>query len=129
MNSQQQYCLKWNNHQTNLQRVFARLLRNEIFTDVTLACEGHALQAHKVSVPPVVSGAGPQSTDAASQCRAVTGDGFCAPLPVPTAAAAAARAIVAAGACRQTRRPCGRSHHGWRAAANTDRARPRDCML
>ncbi|KAF0295181.1 Protein bric-a-brac 2 [Amphibalanus amphitrite] len=48
MNSQQQYCLKWNNHQTNLQRVFARLLRNEIFTDVTLACEGHALQAHKL---------------------------------------------------------------------------------
>lgn len=51
MSSQQQYCLKWNNHQTNLQRVFARLLRNEIFTDVTLACEGHALQAHKVSHP------------------------------------------------------------------------------
>lgn len=44
----QQYCLKWNNHQTNLQRVFSRLLRSETFTDVTIACEGRSLQAHKL---------------------------------------------------------------------------------
>lgn len=45
----QQYCLKWNNHQSNLLRAFDRLLQSESFTDVTLACEGKSLRAHKVS--------------------------------------------------------------------------------
>ncbi|XP_017768904.1 PREDICTED: broad-complex core protein [Nicrophorus vespilloides] len=36
----QQYCLRWNNHQTNLLTVFDELLQNEAFTDVTLICEG-----------------------------------------------------------------------------------------
>ncbi|XP_069172688.1 uncharacterized protein [Procambarus clarkii] len=44
----QQYCLKWNNHQSNLLRAFDRLLQSESFTDVTLACEGKSLRAHKV---------------------------------------------------------------------------------
>lgn len=48
MTDSQQYCLRWNNHQSNLQRVFARLLRSQTFTDVTLACEGRSLQAHKL---------------------------------------------------------------------------------
>ncbi|CAB4068377.1 Protein bric-a-brac 1,Protein tramtrack, alpha isoform,Protein tramtrack, beta isoform,Protein bric-a-brac 2 [Lepeophtheirus salmonis] len=41
-------CLKWNNHQTNLLKVFNRLLGSEQFTDVLLAAEGRTLRGHKV---------------------------------------------------------------------------------
>ena len=45
----QQYCLRWNNHRTNLLAVFDELLRNEAFTDVTLACEGGtSVKCHKM---------------------------------------------------------------------------------
>ncbi|CAH0560499.1 unnamed protein product [Brassicogethes aeneus] len=40
MSAAQQYCLRWNNHRSNLLTVFDELLQNEAFTDVTLACEG-----------------------------------------------------------------------------------------
>ncbi|XP_056630924.1 modifier of mdg4-like [Diorhabda sublineata] len=40
MANAQQYCLRWNNHRSNLLTVFDELLQNEAFTDVTLACEG-----------------------------------------------------------------------------------------
>ena len=46
--SQQQYCLRWNNHQHNLLSVFENLLRSEAFVDVTLACDGVQLKAHKM---------------------------------------------------------------------------------
>ena len=45
---QQQYCLKWNHHQSNLLKVFSRLLGNEQFTDVLLATEGRTIRCHKV---------------------------------------------------------------------------------
>ena len=45
----QQYCLKWNNHQNNLLRVFSRLLGQEQFTDVVVAAEGRHVKCHKVS--------------------------------------------------------------------------------
>ncbi len=46
---QQQYCLRWNNYTTNLLTVFGELLRNEDFTDVTLACEGGPfIKCHKM---------------------------------------------------------------------------------
>lgn len=45
----QRFCLRWNNHQTNLLSVFDQLLHAETFTDVTLAVEGQYLKAHKVS--------------------------------------------------------------------------------
>lgn len=48
MGSSQQFCLKWNNHQANLLSVFERLLSNEALVDVTLACEGLSLKAHKM---------------------------------------------------------------------------------
>uniref|UniRef100_A0A2R5L4A7 BTB domain-containing protein n=1 Tax=Ornithodoros turicata TaxID=34597 RepID=A0A2R5L4A7_9ACAR len=44
----QQFCLKWNNHQSNMLTVFEQLLSNEALVDVTLACEGLSLKAHKM---------------------------------------------------------------------------------
>lgn len=44
----QQYCLRWKYHHSNLQVMFAQLLERESFCDVTLACEGRTLRAHKV---------------------------------------------------------------------------------
>ncbi|MCL4162389.1 UNVERIFIED_CONTAM: hypothetical protein GTU68_015487, partial [Idotea baltica] len=49
MGTASQYCLRWNNHQTNLLSSFDSLLRQEAFTDVTLACEdGVTLNAHRL---------------------------------------------------------------------------------
>lgn len=49
MAQSQQYCLRWNNHRTNLLSVFDELLQNESFTDVTLACEGGTpIKAHRM---------------------------------------------------------------------------------
>ena len=44
----QQYCLRWNNHQHNLLSVFEDLLNHEAFVDVTIACEGLNMKAHKM---------------------------------------------------------------------------------
>ncbi|KAB0798910.1 hypothetical protein PPYR_06790 [Photinus pyralis] len=45
----QQYCLRWNNHRSNLLTVFDELLQNEAFTDVTLACDGGSpIKCHKI---------------------------------------------------------------------------------
>jgi hypothetical protein len=48
MASSQRFCLRWNNHQSNLLSVFDQLLHAETFTDVTLAIDGQYLKAHKV---------------------------------------------------------------------------------
>ncbi|XP_034249684.1 protein bric-a-brac 1-like isoform X6 [Thrips palmi] len=44
----QQFCLRWNNHQNTLISVFDTLLEGEILVDCTLAAEGKFLRAHKV---------------------------------------------------------------------------------
>ncbi|XP_067139367.1 uncharacterized protein [Centruroides vittatus] len=44
----EQFYVKWNNHQPNMFAVFDQLLTNETFVDVTLACEGVRLKAHKI---------------------------------------------------------------------------------
>ncbi|XP_066977142.1 uncharacterized protein [Macrobrachium rosenbergii] len=44
----QQFCLRWNNYQTNLTQVFDQLFQSESFVDVTLACEGHSVKAHRM---------------------------------------------------------------------------------
>ncbi|XP_076250478.1 uncharacterized protein LOC143190201 isoform X2 [Rhynchophorus ferrugineus] len=44
----QQYCLRWRYHHSNLQAMFSQLLEREAFCDVTLACEGRIIKAHKI---------------------------------------------------------------------------------
>lgn len=44
----QQFCLRWNNYQTNLMSVFDQLLQSESFVDVTLACDSQSIKAHKI---------------------------------------------------------------------------------
>ncbi|KAG1687794.1 Protein bric-a-brac 2 [Nymphon striatum] len=48
MGSQQQFCLRWNNHQGNMVNVFDSLLADNLLVDVTLACDGQNVQAHKL---------------------------------------------------------------------------------
>lgn len=43
----QQFCLKWKSHYSNLLSALDQLLFSESLTDVTLACEGFSLKAHK----------------------------------------------------------------------------------
>lgn len=45
----QQYCLRWKYHHSNLQTMFSQLLERQAYCDVTLACEGKTLRAHKVN--------------------------------------------------------------------------------
>ncbi|XP_046992615.1 longitudinals lacking protein, isoforms H/M/V isoform X7 [Schistocerca americana] len=48
MGSEQQFCLRWNNHQSTLVAVFDTLLESGTLVDCTLAAEGQYLKAHKV---------------------------------------------------------------------------------
>ena len=41
--SEEEFLLKWNNHQSNFVDVFSDLLRDEAFVDVTLVCGGEAV--------------------------------------------------------------------------------------
>jgi len=44
----QQFCLRWKFHHSNLQSMFSQLLDRGCFCDVTLACNGQSLKAHRV---------------------------------------------------------------------------------
>ncbi|XP_066245371.1 protein tramtrack, alpha isoform-like [Euwallacea similis] len=46
--SDQHFCLRWNNFHSNITSQFEALRCNEDFTDVTIACDGQKLLAHKV---------------------------------------------------------------------------------
>ncbi|XP_021915085.1 longitudinals lacking protein, isoforms F/I/K/T isoform X24 [Zootermopsis nevadensis] len=48
MGSEQQFCLKWNNHQSTIVAGFDTLLESGTLVDCTLAAEGQYLKAHKV---------------------------------------------------------------------------------
>uniref|UniRef100_A0A1L8DCR0 Putative maternal protein required for meiosis n=1 Tax=Nyssomyia neivai TaxID=330878 RepID=A0A1L8DCR0_9DIPT len=48
MDDDQQFCLRWNNHQSTLISVIDTLLENGVLVDCTLAAEGKFLKAHKV---------------------------------------------------------------------------------
>ncbi|KAE8753029.1 BTB domain-containing protein (variant) [Frankliniella occidentalis] len=43
-----QFCLRWNNFQTNITSQFETLRQDEDFVDVTLTCDGKSVKAHKV---------------------------------------------------------------------------------
>lgn len=44
----EKFCLRWNDFETNISHSFQELRDDKDFFDVTLACEGHQLEAHKV---------------------------------------------------------------------------------
>ncbi|CAG0919561.1 unnamed protein product [Notodromas monacha] len=44
----QQFCLRWNDFQTNMVSSFQHLRDEKSFTDVTLACDGQTTKAHKM---------------------------------------------------------------------------------
>ncbi|KAJ8686854.1 hypothetical protein QAD02_022648, partial [Eretmocerus hayati] len=48
MDDDQQFCLRWNNHQSTLIQNFDTLLESGTLVDCTLAAEGKYLKAHKV---------------------------------------------------------------------------------
>jgi BTB/POZ domain len=48
MSGEKQYFLRWSNFSDNIVTSLERLRGDEDFVDVTLACEGHSLKAHKV---------------------------------------------------------------------------------
>lgn len=48
MSDNQQFCLRWNNHQSTLVQVIDSLLSSGVLVDCTLAAEGQYLHAHKV---------------------------------------------------------------------------------
>ena len=44
----QQYCLRWNDFQSNMVSSFKHLRSEKNFLDVTLACDGQTCKAHKM---------------------------------------------------------------------------------
>merc|ERR1719414_836711 len=49
--SSEQFCLKWNNFQDNIQSSFKELRDHLDLSDVTFACnDGHRIEAHKVII-------------------------------------------------------------------------------
>ncbi|XP_018016583.1 zinc finger and BTB domain-containing protein 44 isoform X3 [Hyalella azteca] len=47
-NGSQCFCLRWNNFQSSVVTVMRTLLQDRAFLDVTLACDGRSLQAHRL---------------------------------------------------------------------------------
>ncbi|XP_063847245.1 longitudinals lacking protein-like [Scylla paramamosain] len=48
MGADQQFCLRWNNFHSNITTAFESLRDDEDFVDITLACEGRQIKAHKM---------------------------------------------------------------------------------
>lgn len=48
MGDLQHFCLRWNNYQSSITTAFENLRDDEDFVDVTLACDGKSLKAHRV---------------------------------------------------------------------------------
>lgn len=48
MGDMQHFCLRWNNYQSSITSAFENLRDDEDFVDVTLACDGKSLKAHRV---------------------------------------------------------------------------------
>ncbi|XP_077298553.1 broad-complex core protein isoform X2 [Arctopsyche grandis] len=48
VDTHQHFCLRWNNYQSSITSAFENLRDDEDFVDVTLACDGKSLKAHRV---------------------------------------------------------------------------------
>jgi len=48
MSSEERFCLRWNNHQSHLSSVLENFLADSEFVDVTLACDGIKVSAHRL---------------------------------------------------------------------------------
>ncbi|XP_066980762.1 protein abrupt-like isoform X15 [Macrobrachium rosenbergii] len=48
MGADQQFCLRWNNFHSNITSAFESLRDDEDFVDITLACDGRQIKAHKM---------------------------------------------------------------------------------
>ena len=48
MSSSEKFCLRWNDFEVNISNAFHELKEEKDFTDVTLACADHQVEAHKV---------------------------------------------------------------------------------
>jgi hypothetical protein len=48
MAESQRFCLRWSSYQPNIVAAFSQLREEEDFVDVTLACEGKSIKAHKM---------------------------------------------------------------------------------
>ena len=48
MSSIENFCLKWNDFESNISVAFRELREDKDFFDVTLACDDDQIQAHKV---------------------------------------------------------------------------------
>ena len=48
MANEENFCLKWSDFESNISKAFSELKNDEDFCDVTLACDGNMVQAHKV---------------------------------------------------------------------------------
>ena len=48
MDDQQQFCLRWNDFQTNMVASFKHLRDEKSFCDVTIACDGASVKCHKM---------------------------------------------------------------------------------
>ena len=46
--SNEKFCLRWNDFESNISSAFRELREDKDFFDITLACEDEQLQAHKV---------------------------------------------------------------------------------
>lgn len=45
----EEVCLRWNSHHSNIQSAFPNLLKKEQYVDATLVAEGQVLKCHRVS--------------------------------------------------------------------------------
>lgn len=48
MDSDDEFCLKWNNHHSTFMTILHSLLKKEVLVDVTLAAEGKFIEAHRL---------------------------------------------------------------------------------
>lgn len=51
---EEEVCLRWNSHHSNMQTSFPAFLNREQFVDVTLVAEGRTLKCHRVGSDAII---------------------------------------------------------------------------